>query len=268
METPGEITADVTGAASPGWMRRWLPRFGRTMLDVVYPAHCPGCGSGTAEPGTLCGPCWATIPFIARPYCERLGVPFGIDIGGPLLSPAAIAEPPVFDRARAVALHDGHARAFVHRLKFSDKLDLARPMGRMMAAAGAEVLAGADALVPVPLHWTRYLWRRFNQSEALAEEVGHWSGIPVAPRLIRRTKRTPQQIGLTRNQRIANLQGAFAVPDVARPMIEGRRLVLIDDVHTTGATLNACARVLRRAGASGVDVVTFTKVADGLANPI
>ena len=250
------------------WARRWLPRFGRAALDIVYPAHCPACGCGTAEPGVLCGPCWQTIPFIARPYCERLGVPFAIDIGGPLLSPAAIAEPPVFDRARAVALHEGHARAFVHRLKFSDRLDLARPMGRMMAGAGAEVLAGADALIPVPLHWTRFVWRRFNQSAALAEEVGRAAGSPVAHGWLRRTKRTPQQIGLTRAQRIANLQGAFTVPAAARPLVEGKRLVLIDDVHTTGATLNACARALRRAGAAGVDVITFTKVADGLANPI
>jgi predicted amidophosphoribosyltransferase len=127
--------------------------------------------AGTAEPGTLCGPCWQKMPFIARPFCERLGTPFAIDIGGPLLSPAAIAEPPVFDRARAVALHEGDARAFVHRLKFSDRLDLAGPMGRMMAAAGPEVLEA-------PTRWCRCrctgrgpLWRRFNQSAALAEEI-------------------------------------------------------------------------------------------------
>lgn len=208
------------------------------------------------------------MPFITRPYCERLGTPFSFDIGGPLLSPQAIAEPPAFDRARAVALHDGDAKGFVHRLKYSDRLDLARPMGRLMASCCREVLEGADLLVPVPLHWTRHLWRRFNQSAALAEEIARVAGVPVALDVLKRRKRTPQQVGMTRSQRIANLQGAFVVPDEARPRIEGRRLVLVDDVHTTGATLNACAKVLRRVGAANIDVVTFTKVADGLSNPI
>jgi len=252
----------------PGWMRRWLPRLGRRGLDIVYPAHCPGCGSGTAEPGALCGACWQTMAFIARPYCERLGTPFSVDVGGPLLSPAAIAEPPAFDRARAVALHEGDARLFVTRLKFGDRLDLAKPMGRLMAAAGKEVLEGAHALVPVPLHWTRHLWRRFNQSSVLAEEIALQCGVPVMHDLIRRRKRTPQQIGLSKAERASNLQGAFEVPVAAKPRVEGRHLVLVDDVHTTGATLNACARVLRRAGAARIDVVTFTKVANPLSNPI
>ncbi|HRK24102.1 MAG TPA: ComF family protein [Beijerinckiaceae bacterium] len=250
------------GPAAPAIAGRWLARFGRRTLDVVYPAHCPGCGSAVADAGALCGPCWQTMPFITRPFCERLGTPFAYDQGGSLLSPAAIADPPVFDRARAVARHDGLARSMVHRLKFSDRLDLARPMGGLMAVAGKDVLAGADALVPVPLHWTRLLWRRFNQAEVLADWVGRESGLAVLARTLRRRKHTPQQVGLSRPQRIANLQGAFVVrPDQAAG-IEGKHLVLIDDVHTTGATLNACARVLRRAGAARIDVLTFTKVAD------
>ena len=251
-----------------GLLQRWLALLGRKTLDTVYPAHCPGCGAGTADQGMLCGACWQQVPFISRPFCERLGTPFSFDIGGPLLSPSAIAEPPVFDRARAVALHDGHARAFVHRLKFSDRLDLAGPMGRMMAAAGHEVLEAADGLVPVPLHWTRALWRRFNQSALLAEEIAGISRVGVLHDVLRRRKRTTQQVGLSRAERIANLQGAFVVPPEALALVDGRRLVLVDDVHTTGATLNACARVLRRAGATQVDVITFTKVAETLSNPI
>lgn len=257
-----ETLPPAPAAVAPGLAARWLARLGRRTLDVVYPAHCPGCGSAVADAGSLCGPCWQGMPFITRPYCERLGTPFAYDLGGTLLSPAAIAEPPVFDHARAVARHDGLARAMVHRLKFSDRLDFARPMGALMAVAGKDVLAGADALIPVPLHWTRLLWRRFNQAEALADWVGQASGHVVATRILRRRKRTPQQIGLTRAQRIANLQGAFVVRPEATAGIEGRHLVLIDDVHTTGATLNACARVLRRAGAARIDVLTFTKVAD------
>ena len=208
------------------------------------------------------------MPFITRPYCERLGTPFAFDVGGPLLSPEAIADPPAFDRARAVALHEGDARGFVHRLKYSDRLDLARPMGRLMAAAGREILAEADLLVPVPLHWTRLFWRRFNQAQALAEEVARHAAVPVETQMLKRRKRTPPQVGLSRARRQANLQGAFVVPEAAGLRIAGARLVLIDDVHTTGATLNACARVLRRAGAANVDVLTFTKVANPLSNTI
>lgn len=253
--------------ARPLW-RQWLSRFGRAGLDLVYPAHCPACGVGTVEPGALCGPCWSRMPFITRPFCERLGTPFAYDIGGPLLSPQAIAEPPAFDRARAVALHDGDAKGFVHRLKYSDRLDLARPMGRMMASACSEVLAEADLLIPVPLHWTRQVWRRFNQSALLAEEIAAITGKPVSSTALKRKRRTQPQVGMSRAQRIANLQGAFTVPPAARPEVEGRRCVLVDDVHTTGATLNACATMLRRAGAANIDVVTFTKVADPLSNPI
>lgn len=250
-----------------GW-RRWPGVFSRASLDLVYPTHCPACGVGTDEAGALCGPCWAKMPFITRPFCERLGTPFGFDVGGPLLSPQAIAEPPVFGRSRAVALHEGDAKGFVHRLKYADRLDLARPMGRMMAASGKEVIENATFLVPVPLHWTRRLWRRFNQSAVLAEEISRWSGVPVAGDVLVRRKRTSPQVGLTRAQRNANLQGAFAVRERGKLLISQKYLVLVDDVHTTGATLNACARVLLRAGAAGVDVVTFTKVADGLFNPI
>lgn len=250
-----------------GW-RGWLARFGRASVDLVYPALCPACGVGTAEPGVLCGPCWAKMPFISRPYCERLGEPFSLDVGGPLLSPQAIADPPVFNRARAVALHDGDARGFVHRLKYADRLDLARPMGRMMAASGHEVLDNADILIPVPLHWTRHLWRRFNQAEVLGEEVAKRCQRPLRTDILRRRRRTQPQVGMTRAQRQANLQGAFVVADRIAEGLRGGRIVLIDDVHTTGSTLNACARVLLRAGAANVDVLTFTKVANGLNNPI
>ncbi len=262
-EAPDQPLEKATGTP-----RTWFRRLGKFALDLVYPAQCPGCGVGTAEPGALCGACWNTVPFVTRPYCERLGVPFAIDIGGPLLSPAAIANPPAFDRSRAVALHQGPAREFVHRLKFSDRTDLARPMGILMAGAGREVLDGADALIPVPLHWTRFLWRRFNQAEALAQIICEVSGIPVSATCLKRRKRTPQQIGLTRSQRAANLQGAFIVPPEMKFHVEGKSLVLIDDVHTTGSTLNACATILRRAGAVRIDVITFTVVADQASLPI
>lgn len=260
--------AALTGRGSQPLWNGWIRRFGRKGLDIAFPAHCPGCGAGTGEPGALCGPCWRAMPFVTRPFCERLGLPFATDIGGPLLSPAAIARPPAFDRARAVALHEGQARDFVHLLKFSDRLDLVRPMGRLMAGAGREVLVDADVLVPVPLHWTRLLRRRYNQSALLADAIAGICDLPVAHEALRRRKRTRPQVGLTQNERAANLSGAIVVPAAMKPVVDGRHVVVVDDVATTRATLNACAGALRRAGAKQIDVLTFTLVAHSGPMPI
>jgi ComF family protein len=201
--------------------------------------------------------------FIERPFCERLGTPFAIDLGIPLVSPAAMADPPVFVRARAVARYDDTARLVVHRLKYSDRLDLARALGRMMARAGAELAAECDVIVPVPLHRWRLWWRRFNQAMELARVIGAAYEKPCDPTLLARVKRTRSQVGLSRNQRGENLQGAFKVPVEARARLEGRRVLLVDDVLTTGATANAASRALLRGGASAVDVLAFARVVTG-----
>jgi ComF family protein len=255
-------SADETGLnidKPAGWRRLW--RFSsRAILDAAYPPQCVACREITAEPATLCAACWREMPFITRPFCERLGTPFAVDIGGPLLSPAAIADPPVFGRARSVAHHRAAAQELVHKLKYGDRQELAIAMGGMMAAASAELLAEASVIVPVPLHWTRLWQRRFNQAAALAAVIGQRSGLPVEPSLLRRRKRTLRQVGLTRSQRQQNLQGAFIVPDEMKPSLKGQRVLLVDDVMTTSSTANAASRVLLRAGAASVDVVTFARV--------
>lgn len=232
------------------------------MLGLVYPPTCPGCAAATEDAHALCPACWSGMRLIERPYCPRLGTPFAVDLGvGPLLSLRAIADPPVFARARAVALYDGVARDLVHRLKYGDRLDLAAAMARMMASAGSELLAEADCLVPVPLHWSRLWRRRFNQAALLAGRVGRIAGIPCETGLLARVKATRPQVGLSRPARAQNLQGAFRVPAAARARLQGRRVLLVDDVMTTGATANAAARVLLRAGAGSVDVLAFALVA-------
>jgi ComF family protein len=229
-------------------------------VGLVYPPTCIACQRATGLPQTLCAGCWTQVRFIERPYCERLGTPFAMDLGAPLLSPAAIADPPVFRRARAVAQYDGVARALVHRLKYGDRLDLVQALGAMMARAGAELLAEADVIVPVPLHRWRLWRRRFNQAMALSAVVSRRSGVPCDPFLLARVKATRPQVGLTRPQRQENLQGAFRVPAEAKPRVEGKRVLLVDDVLTTGSTANAASRVLLRSGAASVDVLAFARV--------
>ena len=232
----------------------------RAAIGIVYPPSCIACQAATGEAQALCPSCWSGIGFIERPYCERLGTPFALDLGEGLVSPAAIADPPVFARARAVCRFDGTARELVHRLKYGDRTDLALTLGRMMSQAGRDLTRDAGLIVPVPLHRTRLWSRRFNQAAALAQVVARQSGVPLAALALSRIKRTRQQVGLTRAQRADNLQGAFKVHPGARPQVEGRRILLVDDVLTTGSTANAAARALLRAGAREVDILTFARV--------
>jgi predicted amidophosphoribosyltransferase len=203
--------------------------------------------------------------FIAPPYCTRLGIPFVYDPGPGLLSMEAIAAPPAYTRARAAVRFDDISHACPcaeisgpHRPRAAD----GPPMGRWMARAGDELLQNADALVPVPLHWRPGWSRRYNQSATLAKVIARQSGIPMCADALRRIRPTEQQVGLSRTERARNVQGAFAVPPDRRGQIHGRRIVLIDDVLTSGATVNACTRALLRAKAASVDVLVFARVVD------
>ena len=236
-------------------------------LDLALPRLCAACREPVAGPG-LCPACWSKLSFITRPYCERLGVPFVYDPGPGILSMEAIADPPAYAHARAAVRFDEISRALVHSLKYGDRLDLAPMMGRWCAHAGRELLADADALVPVPLHWRRLWARRFNQSAMLATAVSATTGVPVVTSALKRVKATAQQVGLTRTERAANVQGAFRVPKEGKPAVAGRRLVLVDDVLTSGATVEGCAKALLRAGAANVDVLVFARVADPVRTSI
>jgi ComF family protein len=236
-------------------------------LNLALPTLCPACRELVRGEG-LCASCWSKLSPIAPPYCERLGLPFAYDPGPGVLSMEAIADPPAYHRARAAVRYDEVARALVHALKYGDRLDLAPMMGRWMARAGNALLTEADALVPVPLHWRRLWARRFNQSALLAFAIAKESGVAVAENALKRVKATAQQIGLSQAERALNVQGAFRVPEQGRPAVAGRRLVLVDDVLTSGATTDTCARALLRAGARSVEVLVFARVVDAVRPPI
>ncbi len=235
---------------------------GRAFAQTVLPPTCLACRKPAGAGGGLCPKCWQGAGFIERPYCERLGTPFAYDSGGPLISPSAFSDPPVFDRARAAMRFSDVARDLVHLLKYGDRLDLVKPFARWMARAGDELLRDAGALIPVPLHWTRLFQRRFNQSAELARAIARQRKFAVIDDALVRVRATPPQVGLARDERAKNVHGAFSIEKTMRAKVKGKRIVLVDDVLTTGATANACARVLRRAGAAQVDVLTLARVVD------
>lgn len=248
-------------AAIPSGAWRLATRAGAAALDLVFPPYCLGCRKAVAEHGGLCAACWNGMNFIERPYCERLGAPFGREFGGAgMISPQAAANPPVFARARAVAPYESEiARALVNRLKHYDRLELAEPMGRWMARAGAELLRDADLIVPTPLHRLRLAARRFNQSAALGNAISRESGVPMETLALERVRPTAPQVGLTRAQRAANLTGAFGLDKTRAARFMEANIVLVDDVLTTGATANAAARALLKAGAARVDLLVFAR---------
>src|SRR6478735_5889359 len=256
---PRSISSHLRGAL--GACRDAFAHLPKLALDIALPTQCVSCREPVEGEG-VCAECWAKLSFIEPPYCPRLGIPFVYDPGPDMLSMEAIASPPAYMRARAAVRYDDVARTLVHALKYQDRTDLAPAMGRWMARAGGELLAGADMLVPVPLHWRRAWRRRYNQSGALARIIERQSGVKVRGEVLSRVRATEQQIGLSRAQRATNVQGAFKVSPDRQADVQGRRIVLIDDVLTSGATQDACARALLRAKAAQVDVLVFARVVE------
>lgn len=232
---------------------------GTVALDLLYPPACAACGVETDGHTGLCAACFRDSGFITGAACPLCGAP------GAEAHPcdACTHAPPAWDRGRAVALYEGAARRVVLALKHGDRTDLARIAAPWLLRAGGPLVAEADLIAPVPLHWTRLVLRRFNQSAELARALCRAAhrGDTFAPDLLTRARRTPSQDGRSRAARLANVAGAFTLSKRWRGRVAGRRVLLVDDVMTTGATLSACALVLRDAGARGVDVITLTRVA-------
>jgi ComF family protein len=242
----------------------------RLALDALLPPQCLSCAEIVSEPGALCAACWAKLRFINAPHCGICGWPFEMDPNGgeaadgapsgDLVCGACLREPPKFDRARAVLAYDDASRGLILGFKHADRTHAAPAFARWMARAGAELLVTADIIAPVPLHWSRLLARRYNQAALLGNGLATLTGKTSLPDLLIRRRRTPSQGWLSRSERLRNVAGAFAVRPSRLPQVRGRRVLLVDDVLTTGATVGACAAVLRRAGAASIDVLALARV--------
>jgi len=242
-----------------------IRRMMRRAADIVVPPICLSCHARLDVPGSLCGSCWRQVSFIRHPLCDRLGLPLPYGIAGEaLISAAAAASPPVWSRARAAAIYerDGVVARLIYGMKYADRHDAKHMLGRWLVEAGRELLSDADLIVPVPLTRRRQIRRQFNQSALLAREVFRLSGTAWAPTALSKIRETRAQVSLTGAARRDNLRGAFCVTERGRSAIAGRRVVLLDDVITTGATAEAASRALIAAGASRVDVLAVALVAD------
>jgi ComF family protein len=239
-------------------------RAGRALLDLLLPPLCVTCDAPVDAPGLMCADCFRRTGFITKPFCARCGVPFAnLGLGGTRgLCPGCEATPPVFRSARAALRYDAQGRRLILPLKHGDRQELAGTLAPHMVRAGAELLREADVLVPVPLHRTRLFRRRYNQAALLALRVGRLAGRPCVPDALIRLRATESLGEKSAEQRAVEVTGAFAVHASRAAALAGKRVLLVDDVMTSGATANACASILLAAGVTSVDVLAAARVPD------
>ncbi len=234
----------------------------QTLIRMVYPPRCLNCGDMVDSDFGLCGPCWRDTPFIGGVVCDLCGTPLPGGEAGELAhcdDCLTIARP--WDRGRAALLYDGNGRRMVLALKHGDRHEIAQPAARWMAQAARPLIQPGAILAPVPLHWSRLLRRRFNQSALLAQALGRETGLPYCPDLLRRDRRTESLEGKSRDARFATLTAAVSVHPNRAELLQNRAVLLVDDVMTSGATLAACAEACLAAGATQVSVIVLARVA-------
>lgn len=237
---------------------RQLANLWNATLNLLLPPRCAGSGRVVDAPGMLSPAFWSTLSFIENPFCDTCGTPFGFGAVAGTLCAECIDDAPEFTRARSAVVYNEASRKLVIDFKYGDRLHAVQTFTPWLARAGAALLADADLIVPVPLHYRRLWQRRFNQSAILGEALAKRTGIDFLPDALLRQRHTEKQKGLSRKERHENVRGAFAVNENAA--LRDKTIVLVDDVYTSGATLNECARVLKKAGAAQVYVLTIARV--------
>jgi ComF family protein len=233
----------------------------KVMLNLIVPPRCPISGMLVDETGQLSSAVWNDIHFISAPYCKTCGVPFSadLDVDDDMVCAPCLAHPPQYDNARAGVVYDDITRQLVLRYKHGDHLYLTRSFVPWIESGAGDVIALSDVIIPVPLHWTRLLKRRYNQSALLAKEIAARYGKLYDPFLLKRVKATPPQGKRGVKERYNNVKKAFFIPKKKRIRLEDKTVLLIDDVMTSGATVNECAKTLKAHGAKAVYVAAIAR---------
>lgn len=239
---------------------------GRGLLDLVLPPRA--FDGGPALSGGLSAAAWSRITFLDDPVCDGCGLALPFDSGAVEHCSACQARPKAFGRARAACVYDEHSRDLILKLKHADRTDLSGLFARWLSRAAAPLLEEADAIAPVPMHPGRLLRRRYNQAAEIARPLAAISGVAYLPDALIRRRDTVSQGGKSAVGRRRNVAAAFVVPEGRRHRVIGRRIVLVDDVLTTGATAEGCARALRAAGAAEVTLAVVARVTEMQARPI
>lgn len=241
----------------PGLARRGA----KSALNFVFPPLCVSCRMRVGEAHALCAACWNAISFIEGALCSSCGSPFDIDPGSETVCSGCLAYPNDFTHARSLFRYDDASKPLILAFKHGDRLDHAPAFARWLDRTGRPLFADAELLVPVPLHRWKLWRRRYNQSAVLAERLSKLSGVPHDPLALEKRRATKSQGEMvSAKARRRNVLNAFHVPSEKVAQVRGRNMLLVDDVFTTGATLNACARALKRAGAARVDALTLARV--------
>jgi len=229
-------------------------------LDLLLPPRCLSCGSVVIQVHSLCPTCWKGLRFLSPPQCYSCGLPFDHELPAESLCGGCLRKPPLWTRARAALAYDTGSKGMILRFKHADYTQAAITFAIWMERAAGPLLTEADIVAPVPLHRWRLFRRRYNQAALLASNLARRGGRRAIPDLLLRKRNTPSQGNLTARQRQRNVAGAFAVLPRWQPAVKDARILLVDDVFTSGATLDACSKVLYRAGAERVEVVTLARV--------
>ena len=225
--------------------------------NICFPSTCYVCGEYIDDQG-LCGKCWSQIKWISAPTCPICGKPFEIDTG--LLCAECNAKKPYFDKAISVFEYNDHSKNIILKFKHADSTYLGNQLAQWMYRAGEAALKNSDIIIPVPIHFLKRLKRKYNQTEILANHLSKLSNIEYEPQILKKSRRTKSQEGLSRKQREENIRNSFSIDEKFAYKLKNKKIALIDDVLTTGSTVNECARILKKAGAKSVTVLTVARV--------
>jgi ComF family protein len=240
-----------------------LRLFGKTnqkLLDFILPPQCINCHVPVFQQGGLCASCWEKISFISKPHCISCGFPFNIQIENENICGPCARKKPLVAKARAAIYYNEASKPLILRFKHGDALHIAPLFAEWLYQAGHELFQQAEYLAPIPLHWSRLIYRGYNQAALLSQKLSKKVKISHLPDLLERKRRTPSQGNLTPKEREKNVFNAFKLNKKYKQLIHNKHILLIDDVLTSGATARACAMVLKKSGAKQVDILTLARV--------